>query len=130
MKILGIDNVLLAVGDLDKALEFYHQSLGLPVKFEVPQIGIAAFKLGDEEPGLLVRAQPQSTSSEPVASPRVWLEVADARKWADELSGRGVTPLKPAFELHTGWAFEIADPWGNVIGFTDYTKDRSLARRA
>jgi predicted enzyme related to lactoylglutathione lyase len=123
MKVFGIDNVLFAVGDLDQAVEFYHAKLGLPVKFEVPQIGIAAFRLGDEEPGILVRAQAETT-------PRVWLEVDDARRTAEELKHQGIEPLKPPFELHTGWAFEVADPWGNVIGFTDYTKDRSLARRA
>ena len=34
------------------------------------------------------------------------------------------------FEVATGWTVEVADPWGNVIGLTDYTKDPSRARPA
>jgi hypothetical protein len=33
-------------------------------------------------------------------------------------------------EILTGWAVELADPWGNVLGLTDYVKDRSKARKA
>jgi len=28
-----------------------------------------------------------------------------------------------------GWTVEVADPWGNVLGFTDYTKRPELGRR-
>ncbi len=35
---------------------------------------------------------------------RVWLEVLDA-----------------PFQVATGWTVEVTDPWGNTIGFTDYT---------
>jgi hypothetical protein len=30
--------------------------------------------------------------------------------------------------VFTGWTVEIPDPWGNVIGLTDYTKQPHLAR--
>lgn len=122
MKVVGIDNVLFGVGDLTRALEFYRDRLRLPVKFEVERLGIAAFRLGDEEPGLLVRA-PE------VTKPRVWLEVADARATFEELGRHGVAALGPPFEVHTGWAFEVTDPWGNVLGFTDYVKGPAHARR-
>jgi len=120
MKVLGIDNVLFGVGDLKEAIAFYVDEVGLPLKFQVPEAGVAAFTLGDEEPGLLVRAQPGSA--------RVWVEVRDARETAEELRGHGISPLAPPFEVFTGWAFEIADPWGNVIGFTDYVKEPTRAR--
>lgn len=129
MKVLGIDNVLFAVGDLKRAIDFYQHSLGLPVKFQFPDAGIAGFRLGDEERGLLVRAQ-SAQEAAPVTSPRVWLEVADARQALEELGRDGVSTLGPAFEVHTGWAFEVADPWGNVLGFTDYVKDPARARPA
>ena len=38
--------------------------------------------------------------------------------------------LDEVFSVATGWTAEIADPWGNVLGFTDYTKRPELARRA
>ena len=129
LEVLGVDNVLLAVGDLETALEFYGRKLGLPLKFQVPGMGIAGFRLGPEEPGLFIRAgnvRPQG----PRDSPRLWLEVPDARAAADELLAGGIKPVSDPFEVATGWTVEIADPWGNVIGLTDYTRAPERARKA
>ena len=117
----GIDNVLLAVGDLDEAVAFYAGRLGLPLAFRLDEPGIALFRLGEEPPGLLVRCV-AATNPLPVTAPRVWLEVADARATADSLPAAGVTPLADPFEVATGWTVEVADPWGNVVGFTDYSR--------
>lgn len=57
LEVLGVDNVMFSVGELEAALEFYGQRLGLPLKFQVTNVGIAAFRLGTEEPGLLVSAR-------------------------------------------------------------------------
>ncbi len=129
LDVLGVDNVLLAVGDLDAALDFYAGALGLPVKFQIDALGVACFRLGAEEPGLLLRAgsvHPQG----PRDTPRIWLEVRDAWAASAELQRRGVAPLAEPFEVATGWTVEVADPWGNVIGLTDYTKDPARARPA
>jgi len=126
--VLGIDNVFLAVGDLARARDFYLEKLGLSLKFEEPQMGMAAFLLGPDEPGLFIRASALADSP-PRSTPRVWLEVADARAAAEELRRRGVEALAEPFEVRTGWTVEIADPWGNVIGLTDYTKAPELGRR-
>ena len=115
-EVLGVDNVLHAVGDLEEAKAFYGDRLGLPLKFEVPEAEIALYRLGDDEAGLLVRVQD-------AAPPRVWLEVADARSVARELGLH-------AREINTGWVVEVEDPWGNVVGLTDYVKRPELARRA
>lgn len=101
--VLGVDNVLFGVGDLDDAIAFY-TGLGLPLVFRMEEV--ALFRLGSEVPGLLVRR------GDPVGGGRVWLEVPDARA----LSVAG-TP----FPVATGWTVEVSDPWGNVLGFTDYT---------
>jgi predicted enzyme related to lactoylglutathione lyase len=114
-EVLGIDNVLISVGDLDEAARFYADKLGLPVRMRFDEAGIVLFGIGPEEPGLLARRSEEPTSA------RLWLEVPDARQTAEVLAGRGVTPLAPPFNVHTGWTVEVADPWGNVIGFTDYT---------
>jgi hypothetical protein len=55
--------------------------------------------------------------------------VADARKAAACLAAAGIAPLDDPFPVATGWTVEIADPWGNVIGFTDYGKRPELGRR-
>lgn len=35
---------------------------------------------------------------------------------------------QPTVEINTGWVVEFADPWGNVIGLTDYVKEHTKAR--
>jgi len=115
----GIDNVLFAVGELDDAVDFYAGRLGLPLAFRMDEPGIALFRLGDEPPGLLLRRGPLSAAAE--GAPRLWLEVADARATATVLAAAGVAALAEPFRVGTGWTVEVADPWGNVVGFTDYT---------
>ncbi|QWF80731.1 VOC family protein [Amycolatopsis sp. CA-230715] len=127
MRVLGIDNVVVPVGELAGAKEFYAGALGLPVKFELPEQGIALFDVGGEGPGILLRVDREAGRGSSPAM-RVWLEVPDARAAARELAGLGVEPLAPPFEVGTGWTVEVADPWGNVIGLTDYLKRPELGR--
>jgi predicted enzyme related to lactoylglutathione lyase len=129
ISILGLDNVLLAVGDLARARAFYEDRLGLQVKFAAPEHGIVGYALGSEEPGLVVRQENLSDSG-PRATPRVWLEVSDARAASEILAAAGVLLLGDPFEIPTGWTVEVADPWGNVIGLTDYVKAPAMARSA
>ena len=128
LDVLGVDNIMLAVGDLEQARGFYESTLGLPVKFAVPQAGIVGYRLGPEEPGLMIRAQIVPPSP-PRDTPRIWLEVRDARAAAAALRQKGARILGEPMEIVTGWAVELADPWGNVLGLTDYVKDPSKARK-
>lgn len=59
----------------------------------------------------------------------MWLEVPDARAAARTLRDADVEPIDAPFSTATGWTVEIADPWGNVVGFTDYCKRPELGRR-
>ena len=129
LEVLGVDNIMLAVGDLEQARAFYETTLGLPVKFAVPQAGVVGYRLGAEEPGLMIRVQAMG-GSPPRDTPRVWLEVRDARAAAAALRERGAQILGQPMEILTGWAVELADPWGNVLGLTDYVKDPSKARKS
>lgn len=124
MDILGIDNVFIEVGDLDEAVRFYSEVLGLPVAKRFDEMGSVLFAVGKETPGLgvAVRESPHTGGQ------KVWFEVADARAAAAELAAAGVTVTSPAFLIPTGWAVEIADPWGNLVGLTDYTQRPDLAR--
>jgi len=42
---------------------------------------------------------------------------------------RGARILGEPMEILTGWAVEFTDPWGNVLGLTDYLKDPSRGRK-
>ena len=128
LEVLGVDNVMLAVGDLEEARAFYEATLGLPVKFAVPQAGVIGYRLGQEEPGLMIRVQ-ALVPSPPRDTPRIWLEVTDARAAAAARRRKGARILSEPMEILTGWAVELADPWGNVLGLTDYVKDPAKGRR-
>ena len=128
-ELLGFDNVLLPVGDLGEAVGFYERA-GFTVGFRLDEAGIAQLKVGGETPGLLLRQEEAlGHRPPPWPSPRVWLEVPDARAAARTLRDAGVEPIDAPFSTATGWTVEIADPWGNVVGFTDYCKRPELGRR-
>ncbi|MFC8240790.1 VOC family protein [Streptomyces chartreusis] len=128
-ELLGFDNVLLPVGDLGEAVGFYERA-GFTVGFRLDEAGIAQLKVGGETPGLLLRQEEAlGHRPPPWPSPRVWLEVPDARAATRTLRDAGVEPIDAPFSTATGWTVEIADPWGNVVGFTDYCKRPELGRR-
>ncbi|AXL90551.1 extradiol dioxygenase [Streptomyces sp. CB09001] len=128
-ELLGFDNVLLPVGDLAEAVGFYERA-GFPVAYRLDEAGIALLKVGVETPGLLLRAEEEFGRQPPMwPSARVWLEVTDARVAARMLRDAGVPPLDEPFPVATGWTVEFTDPWGNVIGLTDYSKRPELGRR-
>lgn len=119
MKLLGIDNIFSDVTDLEQAILFY-SSLGFQLKFKIPQIPGALFSIGSEEPGLLIRQSKIPKSS------CFWVEVVDAHRAQKECVALNITGNM--IETATGFTFEITDPWGNKIGFADYTKKPELAR--
>ncbi|MGY6025542.1 VOC family protein [Streptomyces spinosirectus] len=129
-ELLGFDNVLLPVGDLGTAVGFY-ESAGFAVGFRFDEAGIALLKAGAETPGVLLRQEDGlGHRPPPWPSARLWIEVTDARTTARALAAAGIPPLDEPFAVATGWTVEIADPWGNVVGFTDYTKRPELGRRS
>ncbi|MGC0329942.1 putative enzyme related to lactoylglutathione lyase [Streptomyces sp. SAI-170] len=128
-ELLGFDNVLLPVGHLGEAVAFYERA-GFAVGFRIDEAGIASLKVGGETPGILLRVEDElGHRPPPWHSAQVWLEVPDARVAARALRAAGIVPLDEPASVATGWTVEIADPWGNVIGFTDYTKRPELGRR-
>ncbi|MCI3239580.1 MULTISPECIES: VOC family protein [Streptomyces] len=128
-EMLGFDNVLLPVGDLDAAVDFYERA-GFVVGFRFDEAGIALLKVGGETPGILLRREEElGQRPPPWPSPRLWIEVPDAREAARALAAAGIPPLDEPFSVATGWTVEFADAWGNVLGFTDYSKRPELGRR-
>ncbi|MET7286031.1 VOC family protein [Streptomyces sp. NPDC005573] len=128
-ELLGFDHVVLPVGDLGEAVDFYRRA-GFPLGFRFDEGGIASLKAGGETPGILLRTEEGlGHRPPPWPAPRVWLEVPDARAAARELAAAGIAVTDGPFSTSTGWTVETADPWGNVLGFTDYTKRPELGRR-
>lgn len=110
------DNFFLPVDDLDAARAFYAQTLDLPLKFDFSAAGMVAYRVGSEEPAIILKDKARF----PDAKPTIWFEVDDARKTCAQLQARGISFLSEPFHMRTGWAAEFEDPSGNHLGVTDY----------
>jgi predicted enzyme related to lactoylglutathione lyase len=78
-----------------------------------------AFKVGDEEPAIIVKDQKKF----PDVKPTIWFEVDNAKAQYDLLRSKGIQFISEPFKIQTGWAVEFVDPSGNKLGFADYRKD-------
>jgi predicted enzyme related to lactoylglutathione lyase len=108
------DNVFLPANDFAAGRQFYSETLGFPVKFDFSASGFLAFQVGDEEPAIILRNLPDF-------KPTVWFEVDDVKTTYKELLAKGVVFLSEPFPIRTGLAVEFFDPFGNRLGFTDYS---------
>ena len=112
------DNFFLPSGDLKKGKEFYQDLLGLPVKFDFSNMGMIAFKVGINEPAIILK----DTSKFPEAKPTIWFVVDSVQEEYWRLKAKGLKFLSEPFPIHTGIAVEFEDPYGNRLGLTDYSK--------
>ena len=92
--------------------------LGLPVKFDFSEMGMVAFKVGDNEPAIILK----DTTKFPEAKPAIWFVVDSVKEEYKRLEAKGLKFLSEPFEIHTGLAVEFEDPFGNRLGLTDYSK--------
>jgi predicted enzyme related to lactoylglutathione lyase len=114
------DNFFLPAADLARGREFYQGILGLPVKFDFSSHGLLAFNVGEEEPAIILRSHPNT-------KPSILFEVEDVKIAYQELKEKGVVFLSEPYEINTGLAVELEDPFGNRLGITDYSKRPELS---
>jgi len=115
------DNFFIPATDLETAKKFYHDVLELPVKFDFPEKGMMAFQVGDQEPALIVK----DTDKFPTATHAIWFVVDNVERVYQELRRKGVAFLSEPFQIQTGQAVELEDPFGNRLGLTDYSNSKS-----
>lgn len=113
--ITSYDNFFLPADNLDSAREFYKNKLGLDIKFDFSEMGMLAFKVGDNEPAIILRKGENIT-------PAIWFTVDNVLQVYKELKEKGIRFLSEPFEIHTGFSAEFNDPFGNKLGITDYSK--------
>ena len=111
-----IGQIGLTISDLDKAVSFYREKLGLKHLFSAPP-GLAFFAAGTVR---LMLSRPEKPDSEHFTS-AVYFKVADIQLARDALASRGV-----AFEAephrvakmpdHELWMAFCRDPDRNLIG--------------
>jgi predicted enzyme related to lactoylglutathione lyase len=113
--ISNYDNFFLPADNLDSAKEFYKNKLGLDIKFDFSEMGMVAFKVGDNEPAIILRKDDH-------VKPAIWFTVSNVKQSYKELKEKGIQFLSEPFEIQTGFSAEFNDPFGNKLGITDYTK--------
>ena len=113
------DNFFLPTDDLEKSKAFY-EKLGLSVKFDFSDQGMLVFKVGNQEPAIILK----DTKKFPNAKPTIWFVVDDVRAEYKKLKDNGIIFMSEPFEIYTGLAAEFEDPFGNSLGITDYSKQR------
>ena len=109
------DNYFLPADNLETAKEFYQNKLGLDIKFDFSERGMVAFKVGDNEPAIIL-------SKADNVRPAILFTVDDVWLAYKELKQKGVQFLSEPFEIMTGLSIEFVDPFGNKFGLTDYSK--------
>ena len=117
---MDYDNFFLPSGDLEKGKAFYQGVLGLSLKFDFSDMGMVAFKIGENEPAIILK----DTSKFPAAKPTIWFVVESVQEEYKRLGAKGLKFLSEPFEIHTGLAVEFEDPYGNRLGITDYSKNK------
>jgi predicted enzyme related to lactoylglutathione lyase len=112
------DNLFLPAENFEESIKFYSEILGLEVKFDFSAHGMIAFKVGNEEPAIILKDK----NKFPNVKPTIWMEVDDVKEQYEKLKSKGVQFLSEPFKIRTGWAVEFVDPSGNNLGITDYKK--------
>ncbi|WP_298736446.1 VOC family protein [uncultured Chitinophaga sp.] len=115
-RILGIDKFFLPAHSLQESRLFYANTLQLPVKFDFSERGLLAFRVGHQEAAIILK----DITMFPDAKASLLFHVADVQQLCQELLSQGVTFTKMPYKISAGWAAELQDPSGNVIGITDY----------
>ena len=116
MNIKKVGNVILAVKDLDKSLEFYHGIVGLPIKNQRR----TWIDLGTS--GALLSLQPASLTAELVGGSidngiTIGFLVGDLKSALDELKSKGVKIFRDVVEREPGKNAIVLDPDGYLVSF-------------
>ena len=125
-KVTGLFETHLTVSDLDRSIEFYRETVGLPLALELRERGAAFFWIGGPGEAMLGL---WSIGSAPMAShctSRSTVSLDDVLAACDALRSNGVTPLS-FFATETtepsviGWmpaaAVYFRDPDGHLIEY-------------
>lgn len=112
------DNFFLAENDLNKAISFYTEILGLKGKYDFRDKGMFALKVGENEPAIILKDKVKF----PDATPTIWFVVDNVMETYSSLKSKGIKFITSPYQIFTGFAVEFDDPSGNRLGITDYSK--------
>ena len=109
MNVKKVGNVILAVKDIDKSIEFYHEIIGLPIKNQRR----SWVDLGTS--GALLSLHPASLTAQHIGSSMengitIGFLVGDVKSAVEELRAKGVTIHREIVERDAGKNAVILDP--------------------
>ena len=107
----NIDCLILKVPDIDAALSFYQDKLGLPLAWRT-ETGLA-LQVGESE--LVLSKQHERL-------PETDIKVASAEEAAKRFVEAGGSIVAGPFDITIGKCVVVADPWGNHLVLLDSTK--------
>ena len=129
MNIKKVGNVILAVNDIDKSLQFYHEIIGLPIKNQRR----SWVDLGTS--GALVSLHPASLTEQHIGGSidngiTIGFLVGDVKSAVEELRSKGVTIYRDIVEKDAGKNAVVLDPDDYLISlfepiFEDKAKQTS-----
>ena len=116
VKILQIGQVAIPVQDLDRAVAFYRDRLGLPLLFQVP--GLAFFQCGEVR---LMLSPPEGPNT-PTKASVLYYKVDDLTNAYQALMEQGVKGVDAPHLIakmsdHDLWMAFIEDTEGNILAF-------------
>jgi lactoylglutathione lyase len=109
VNIKKVGNVILAVSDIDKSLQFYHEIIGLPIRNQRR----SWVDLGTS--GALLSLHPASLTAQHIGSSiengiTIGFLVGDVKSAVEELRAKGVTIHRDTIEKDAGKNAVILDP--------------------
>ena len=125
MNVKRLGNVILAVKDLDKSLEFYHDIIGLPIKNQRR----TWVDLGTT--GALISLHPASLTAEHIGSSidngiTIGFLVGDINSAVEELKSKGVKIYREISEREAGKNAIVLDPDDYLVSlFEPIYKDKT-----
>ena len=117
----SVAQVMIPVANLERAVSFYRETLGLPFLFTAPP-QMAFFQAGGVR--LLVGVPPASESGQRGGA--IYFQVADIQAVFETLTAKGVTFQASPHIVHRTteielWLAEFCDPDGNQLALMSQT---------
>ena len=116
MNIRGADFVYYQSSNMDKAIEFYRDTLGLEMYGYYEEVKWAEFNVGNVTLALNDPSSFDPNAKAQTGGAAIALSVEDVAATVEELTAKGVTVTVPTQEspvCHFAW---IQDPDGNTVG--------------
>ena len=116
-RVTGLDHVVLRVSDMDRAIEFYEQVLGLHVERRLSEIGLVQLRAGSAMIDLVPQKE-GDTAGRNMDHYAVQIESLDVEALSAHLRHHGIDPGEVRRRYGAegyGSSIYITDPDGNTV---------------